>query len=130
MNYIILNGEQYKTNAVFLNDVDSRGASRKQMKIIFEDKDIFDNVYDLYKHPEYLKEIKIIENNESSWIYIDFVLPDSFGIELVDGVERVVLKLSQLNAVEKKLYDLVDKQENDVLMLEMAIAELCESVVM
>ena len=80
--------------------------------------------------PEYLKEIKIIENNESSWIYLNFVLPDSFGIELVDGVERVVLKLSQLNAVEKKLYDLVDKQENDVLMLEMAIAELCESVVM
>lgn len=130
MNYIILNGEQYKTNAVFLNDVDNRGAYRKQMKIIFEDKGIFDNVYDLYKHPEHLKEIKIIENNESSWIYLDFVLPDSFGIELVDGVERVVLKLSQLNAVEKKLYDLVDKQENDVLMLEMAIAELCESVVM
>lgn len=129
MNYIILNGEQYKTNAVFLNDVDNRGAYRKQMKIIFEDKDIFDNVYDLYKHPEYLNEIKIIENNESSWIYLDFVLPDSFGIELVDGVERVVLKLSQLNAVEKKLYDLVDKQESDVLMLEMAIAELCESVV-
>lgn len=130
MNYIILNGEQYKTNAVFLNDVDSRGAYRKQMKIIFEEMGIFDNVYDLYKHPEYLNEIKIIENNESSWIYLDFVLPDSFGIELVDGVERVVLKLSQLNAVEKKLYDLVDKQENDVLMLEMAIAELCESVVM
>lgn len=129
MSYIILNGEQYKTNAVFLNDVDSRGVYRKQMKIIFEEKDIFDNILDLYKHPDYLKEIKIVENESSSWIYIDFVLPDSFGIELIDGVERVVLKVSQLNTVEKKLYDLADKQESDILMLELALAELCESVV-
>ena len=99
------------------------------MKIIFEEKGIFDNILDLYRHLDYLKEIKIVENESSSWIYLDFVLPDSYGIELIDGVERVVLKVSQLNTVEKKLYDLADKQESDILMLELALAELCESVV-